>query len=181
MCLTLFTPCFDSPSLCSFGFTSEVFWRPARHSHFLFKILYERLHLFSTTNSAEKLQLLPGLPLSLVNHPWRFGHLFFCFSSFSWTVLTLVSLFSSSNLRGLHLSGSFSDWVLLAPYPASPLHEAFRLHPRLALHCSFNPSCSGSVAIKEPHFTGACYRSVSHRTHTSLCSAVKAFKTVCAL
>lgn len=44
----------------------------------------------------------------------------------------------------------------------------------LALPHSFNPSCSGSAAIKEVHFSGACYRSVSRRTRRSLCSAARA-------
>lgn len=167
--LSLFTPCFDSPSLCSFGFTSEVFWRPARHSHFLFKILYERLHLFSTTDSAEKLQLLfQVLSLALLIF------LLDCFDiSFS---LFLLELARAAPVRSL-LGPSF---VRSVPCFSSSSSIPSASTPALALHRSFNPSCSGSVAIKEPHFTGACYRSVSHRTHTSLCSAVKAFITVCA-
>lgn len=56
---------------------------------------------------------------------------------------------------------------------SSGIRRAFR--PALALPRSFNPSSSGSAAIKEAHFTRARYRSVSHRTCCSLSLSSKGF------
>ena len=101
------------------------------------------------------------------------------------TVLKCISLGSSQNLLGQGLSAAFLGPALGFLYPGSmpcfsPSSGILSAStPALALPRSFNPSSSGSVAIKEAQFTAACYRSVSHRTHLSLCSAAKAFKTVC--
>lgn len=65
----------------------------------------------------------------------------------------------------------------LAPYLAFPPHQAICLCPCLLLP-SFNPYGSGSVAMKEAHFTRTHYRSVSRRRRQSLCSTARAFKTV---
>ncbi len=174
-------------------------WTPARQSHFLFYVLYERPCLCSTTNPAEVLAPVPFLLpyllsafyfLSLLNHPRRFPwtlSVFFLLPSFSWTVLICVSLFSVQNLQGHMLSAAFSSPALGFLYPGSiPCFSSSSSilsasTPALALPRSFNPSSSGSAAIKEAYFNGARYRSISHRTRRSLCSAVKAFKTVCAL
>lgn len=50
--------------------------------------------------------------------------------------------------------------------------------PALALPHSFNPSSSSSAAVKEVCFTGVYYRSTSHRTRQSFCSAARSFRTV---
>lgn len=50
--------------------------------------------------------------------------------------------------------------------------------PALALPHSFNPSSSSSAAVKEVCFTGEYYRSTSHRTRQSFCSAARSFRTV---
>lgn len=105
--------------------------------------------------------------------------------SFSWTVLICVSLVCSQNLQGHRLSAAilgpslgflYSGSIPCFSSSSSILSASV---PALALPRSFNPSSSGSAAIKEAHFTRARYRSVSHRTRRSLCSAAKAFKTVC--
>lgn len=105
-------------------------------------------------------------------------------SFFLFAVLICASLFPSQSLQGYRLSAAISVPASGFIYPSSiPCFSTSSSilsvsMPALALPYFFNPSGSGSVAIKEGYFTRSQYRFVLHKRLRSLCATARAFKAV---
>lgn len=131
--------------------------------------------MLSKTNPAEMWMQLPFL--------FFIPAFFLTYYHFSWTILISIPLSLSQNLWGCRLSSlsvrAFRFLYLRStPCFSSSSKILSASTPALALPHSFNPSSSSSAAVKEVCFTGVYYRSTSHRTRQSFCSAARSFRTV---